>query len=849
LPARPIPHAWCLIVALALGASALPAFAQDVEMLGRRYGTRPPPGYFQERARNPEAFRFTRGRAEPTRMLEAARSMQSATAVSAFGTGGPARALGPRGPVVGTYRIPLLLGLYSDPSVTAPYTRSQIQTAFFDASSGTVTEYYDEVSGGDLDLVGVTRDWLRSTSHTQSAVTQGQSGLVCCGIGDFIKNLISLQGGIDWGQFDNDGPDGVPNSGDDDGYVDALAIMHPDYGAECGGPGSTGRIWSHKWNLSDASTDRQPYMTASGIRIDDYFVQGAISCDRTSLNEIGVFAHEAGHAFGLPDLYDTRISGTRHSGAGNWEVMSHGTWGCNDRTPERPCHMSAWSKAMLGWVDVITLAPDTDHGVLTLPPVETARVVYRVDAQDGSGEYFLLENRQSLAGTYDEGLLGEGLLVWHIDANALAERWTSNLVNAYDDMAVWLRQADGAEHLSKLYQSAGDPGDPFPGGTGNTAFHAVSLPPSSSHAGTFTGLTLFDIQLVGDDVDFHALTRFTRLTVRSVGASASGLFTVDGDALPGPPPHVVLSPPFTNRTIEAAIGEIVQPGERRPFIQWNDAPSVPRTRIVATPVVDTDYEAAFGAIQYQLAIPMAGGINGVAPGVITTTPASSDLWFAPSTVVNLSIAPRTGFSFLDWTDGLVGQPNPTTVTLHSPIFGGADFQLTYAVADLNLPIPAAVAQDLQLVAANGNPPILWSVVAGSLPPGISLSDFGRLTGAAVAAGAFPVTVEAADGLGLTDQAIIDFQIADPMLPIEGLAAHFLLSGAAIDQLQEAYVDHQGNGNGAYDLGDFRAWVLAHPDLPMSASLVASPRASIVAVPVAPAAEAAAGSGRATGGQP
>jgi M6 family metalloprotease-like protein len=822
LPARPIPHAWWLIVALALGAGARSTSAQDVEMLGRRYGTRPPLGYFRELAREPEAFRFTRGRAQPARMLESARSLQSGTTVRALGAGAPARSLGPRNPVVGTYLIPLLLGLYSDSPPTGPYTRQQIQSAFFDAGSGTVTEYYDEVSGGDLDLVGVTRDWARSTL-SQSTVTQNESGLVCCGIGDFVKSLISLQGGIDWGQFDNDGPDGVPNSGDDDGYVDALAIMHPDYGGECGGPGSTGRIWSHKWNLSDASTDSQPYATTSPrsgggvILIEDYFVQGAVSCDRSSLNEIGVFAHEAGHAFGLPDLYDTRISGTRHSGAGNWEVMSHGTWGCNDRTPERPCHMGAWSKAVLGWVDVITLAPDMDHGVLTLPPVETSHVVYRVDAQDGSGEYFLLENRQSLAGTYDEGLLGEGLLVWQIDTNALAERWAGNLVNAYDHMAVWLRQADGAEHLSNLYQSAGDPGDPFPGGSGNTVFHAASLPSSLSHAGTFTGLTLFAIQAVGDDIDFHALTRSTRLTVRSVGASASGLFTVDGAALTGPPPHVVLSPPYTSRTIEAAIGEIVQPGERLPFLQWNDAPSAPRIRIVTTPVVDTDYEAAFGAIQYQLAIPMSGGINGVAPGIITTTPASSDLWFSPSTVVNLSIAPKTGFSFLDWTDALAGQPNPTTVTLDAPIFGGANFQLTYAIADLDLAIPAAVAQDLQLVAANANPPILWSVVAGSLPPGLDLSQVGRLSGAAVAAGSFQVTVEATDGIGLTDQASIDLQVADPTLPIAGLAAHFLLSGPALDYLQEAYVDHHGNGNGAYDLGDFRAWILAHPTLPMSAS--------------------------------
>jgi hypothetical protein len=163
--------------------------------------------------------------------------------------------------------------------------------------------------------------------------------------------------------------------------------------------------------------------------------------------------------------------------------------------------------------------------------------------------------------------------------------------------------------------------------------------------------------------------------------------------------------------------------------------------------------------------------------------------------------------------------------------------MTYATADLALVFPAAVEQDVQLVAANGTPPVRWSVVTGTLPPGIHISTVGHLTGAALAAGTFPVTVEATDGLGLTDQATLDFDVAEPTLAIEGLAARFLLSGPTLDPLQEAFVDFHGNGDGTYDLGDFRAWVLAHPSLPLSASVIASPRASIVVVPVTPGKDA------------
>ena len=64
---------------------------------------------------------------------------------------------------------------------------------------------------------------------------------------------------------------------------------------------------------------------------------------------------------------------------------------------------------MLGWVTVVTLPLDTDLGTLTLPPVETSGTVYLANAGDGSGEYFLLENRQEIG--YDRGLRSEGLLV------------------------------------------------------------------------------------------------------------------------------------------------------------------------------------------------------------------------------------------------------------------------------------------------------------------------------------------------------------------------------------------------------------------------------------------------------
>lgn len=834
-----------LAIGLLIAVSPRSASAQDVEMLGRRYGKRPPDAYYDELARNPDAFRFSRGRS--LRMREAAERRRLARGggpadrggapdtanggpvrVGPSGVGGPAAVgLGPRDqPVVGDVHVPVVLGLFSDSPATPPVARTTVQDGYFGPQAGTVADFYAEVSNDSIALLGEVRDWVRS-SLSQAQATEGISGLGCCGIGDYIKSLLDRQGaGVDWGTYDNDGPDGVPNSGDDDGYVDALAVIHPTAGAECPGDWPD-RIWSHKWTLSDASTDGGPYVTGTSaagggfILIEDYFVQGAVKCSGSGLNDIGVFTHELGHAFGLPDLYDTRAVGIAHDGAGSWELMAAGTYGCGNNTPDRPCHMGAWSKAMLGWVRVDTLPPDTDLGTLTLPPVETSGIAYRVDAEDGSGEYFLMENRQSLASVYfDQALPAEGLLIWQIDQAAVDARWLLNTVNSFDHMGVWLRQADGLDELGTPGGDRGDSGDPFPGVTGNTAFHAATNPAATSYQGTATGLTILDVTPVGDDLDFRLLTRFTRLTLTSSGTSAgaSGLFTVDGATVPDAPDNFALSAPFVPRTIQAAAGDSVSPGVRTSFSQWDDDPAESRTRVVVTPLADTTFNATYSGTEYELRVDLTGGVNGVLPGSVTTTPPSADLWFTPGTGVSVTAAAQTGFSFVAWTGDLSGQPNPASVTMDAPVFGGADFELIYGVPDTLVALVGATPVSLQLEVLNGTSPVVWFVQGGTVPAGVVVGSDGSITGAALELGSYPLVLRATDALGLTAMANVTLDVAAPAIPLARLGDAFFLGSQPLDSLEEALLDREGNDNGRYDLGDFRSWVLAYPSLPLSADL-------------------------------
>ena len=573
-------------------------------------------------------------------------------------------------------------------------------------------------------------------------------------------------------------------------------------------------MWSHHWSLRDATgqvyTTGTPAANGGFVKIDDYTIQAVHDCDTPAINEIGVFTHELGHGFGLPDLYDTDQN---VAGIGRWGLMAQGAWGCGSYDPARPCGMSAWSKAALGWVDVRTLPPGADLGRVILDPVEGGHAVVRVDAGDGSGEYYLLENRQPMGA--DGEIPGPGLLVWHVDPAWVEQHLDQNAVNADPrHQGVWLRQADGRDDLT-AGRNGGDAGDPFPGSSGATAFDAGTSPASTSHAGTPTGLTLLDVTLSGQQVAFHALTRFQTLTLRGEGTSTT--FSVDGAPL-DPGEQTLTLAPFERRDVAAPGGLETEPGVRRAFSGWSDDPAAPRTRTFTMGIQDTVLAASFdGGLEYHLDLTLVGDTAGVAPGEVRVTPSSSDGWYAPNADLSLLASPRAGFAFQGWSGDLAGSPNPVLVTLAVPLVAAAVFRQTFAAApDPVVSFPAAAAQDVALQASDGTAPYTWSLLAGTLPPGMALTADGRITGPALRSGRFPLTVEVRDAIGLLATADVTLDVGTPELGVTALTDGFFLRPGALTADQKSYLDNMGNHNGAYDLGDFRAFILANPELPMTA---------------------------------
>ena len=360
--------------------------------------------------------------------------------------------------LTGTLRIPVLPVRYAD--VPEPYSTKLLAQRLFSArQADTVTfaGYWREVSGGLLDVTGAIAPWLKLDKDAKHYLPRDQHGWGQFGrMGELrLQALRAADESLDFAQFDNDGPDGVPNSSDDDGFVDFVAFV---YALACPGDARTGAIWPHRAAMPPFET-KDLSSRGERIRIADYVILPAVDPQTCGPLHIGVLAHETGHALGLPDLYDYDASS---QGIGAWGLM--GTGSHNARYS--PAHMSAWEKEQLGWVNVKWL---TESGRIELNPVERDRVVYRYDLPRRNGEYLLLENRQRIDS--DRYLPGHGLLAWRIDPErGELGAWNTDERRA----AVSLLDADGRGDLKKGARADG--GDPYPGLADNRNFTAADIP-------------------------------------------------------------------------------------------------------------------------------------------------------------------------------------------------------------------------------------------------------------------------------------------------------------------------------------------------------------------------------------
>ena len=412
--------------------------SQDIEVDAQVVGRPLPAGYYQRVRQNPDFFTPSGGW-----ITRASRDVSSGRALA------------------GSFPIVAIPALFSN-SPEPQFGAEDLSRVLFDgpAAQGTLRQYYAEVSGGRLDITGAVTTWVR-TSLTRAEVVGSSYGLGDDSrVGEYLVEALTLvDSTTDFGLFDNDGPDNIPNSGDDDGVVDAVAFYFLEISASCGGPG----IWPHfssipGWTGQAFETnDLRPDSTP--VKIGPYFIQSVVNCSGNQISSIHTIAHELGHLIGLPDLYhpvEGILPDQRRWVVGCWSLMAAGAWGCGEvgtsSSWPRPSHMGAWEKKRLGWLNEIQQVSGIEFLSVALPPVQTTGRV--LELPYGDDERLLVEYRAHVG--FDEYLPAEGVLVYRIN-DTIPFRPCSECPPHY---SVMLLEADGDSSLVETKAQGGSRGEP-----------------------------------------------------------------------------------------------------------------------------------------------------------------------------------------------------------------------------------------------------------------------------------------------------------------------------------------------------------------------------------------------------
>jgi M6 family metalloprotease-like protein len=467
------------VAGLVLGSLPARAQAPDIEALAELRGIQLPAGHYELLQQQPDLYEFERAlfnRVVPGRTAAA-----------------------------GDVRLPVILVLFEDSPASPHVSREEVQRALFDgpAPRGTITEAYLEMSLGALNVGGDVYGWARSTLPLDSVVGSQNSLGPDNRVGEyFLDALEQLDPDIDFTLYDNDGPDGVANSGDDDGFVDIVTFEYLEVAASCGGPA----IWPHRSRMS--SRTGAPYVTddiglnGQPIQVQDYLTQSATDCTGQNVQDAAVITHEFGHALGLPDWYhwvDPSIGPYgRRWVLGCWALMAAGSWGCGPVTDERPpygpAHMVGYSKDYLGWLELVDPG-EVWNQLVELPAIQTSGQALRIPLDDVGQEFLIAEFRDLIG--FDHQLPGAGVLLYKQDDNGQLRP------DPDSDQPYFLTmlEQDGNGSLVRMADeggSRGEVGDAWGVGGVTGALNATTTPALRMSDGTWSRVQIHEVTVEGD---------------------------------------------------------------------------------------------------------------------------------------------------------------------------------------------------------------------------------------------------------------------------------------------------------------------------------------------------------------
>jgi M6 family metalloprotease-like protein len=238
---------------------------------------------------------------------------------------------------------------------------------------GSFTHFYHTLSLDQLQIHAIVLPRRYTSEQPGTAypltTTSDQLEEPVTGFGQFALEILrQVDADYDLAPFDNDGPDGRPDSGDDDGFVDFVFLIlrtrpHNFLYGRADGIALLG--FKEPYASNDPAADGETI----GIRGTSH--TGTMLLGGNFARTVGTMAHEFGHALGsrpLPDLYDAshlgkpdQAAAEYSAGIGKWGLMGLGTLGWQQAgKADGPNPFCAWSLEPGAWSSWAGSAPTTD---------------------------------------------------------------------------------------------------------------------------------------------------------------------------------------------------------------------------------------------------------------------------------------------------------------------------------------------------------------------------------------------------------------------------------------------------------------------------------------------------------
>lgn len=342
-------------------------------------------------------------------------------------------------------------------------------------ANGSVRDYYRWASQNQLDYVSdIYGPFTSKYSMRYYGGNEQDDGKDSHAVDLCIEAVRSLPKDLDYSVYDND----------NDGLIDNVHIIFAGYGEESGA--SSDAIWSHEYPHRIALKGEIGYSLAG------YSCTPELQSNKgTRISNIGVICHELGHALGAMDYYDTNYDrGGSYLGTGEWDIMAHGSWNDNGRTP---ANFNPYVRSIVfGWNSQIELM---SNQLIVMPRMESDNaeetIIYKVKTGNDN-DYFLLENRQQYG--FDSAIPGSGLMIYHI--HPYIDRYNStNTINATHPQGLYPVCASYSEPSEKAYGDINSAGCPFPGSNNVVKFSASTFPAAKAWDGSDAKVSISNIKI------------------------------------------------------------------------------------------------------------------------------------------------------------------------------------------------------------------------------------------------------------------------------------------------------------------------------------------------------------------